>query len=152
MYLYGNLDCFRGYFRLNLKSITHEPANKSNKNKRTRREEFHWFIKQLQTKTVSCIRRSRKIAKKYYSLNWIKETGLPIGLTNDAFFSIYSYLCVFFGGKMTRTEKQTFLSPGNIILNNYSSSLNGFWVNSPWRRRPNGLLTLRPWGREEWLF
>ena len=28
------------------------------------------------------------------------------------------------------------------VLNNYSSSPNGFWVNSPWGRRPNGLLTL----------
>ena len=27
------------------------------------------------------------------------------------------------------------------IFNNYSLSPNGLWVNSPWRRRPNGLLT-----------
>ena len=35
------------------------------------------------------------------------------------------------------------------IINNYSSSSNGLWVNSPWGRRPNWLLTQRPWGREE---
>ena len=34
-------------------------------------------------------------------------------------------------------------------FNNYCSSPNGFWVNSPWGRRPNRLLTQRPWGREE---
>ena len=32
------------------------------------------------------------------------------------------------------------------IINNYSSSPNELWVNSPWGRRPNGLLTQRPWG------
>ena len=37
----------------------------------------------------------------------------------------------------------------NNIINNYSSSPNGLWVNSPWGRGPNGLLTQRPWGREE---
>ena len=148
-----NFNCFRAYFRLNLKLITHEPENKSNKNKRTRREEFHWFIKQLQTQTVSCIGRSRKIAKKYYSLN-CKKRNWAADWTNKQCFLlllfIYSYWWVFFGGKMTRTEKQMFLSSaGNIILNNYSLSLNGFWVNSPWGRRPNGLLIQRPWGREE---
>ena len=35
------------------------------------------------------------------------------------------------------------------IFNNYSSSPNGLRVNSLRGRRPNGLLTLRPWGREE---
>ena len=30
-----------------------------------------------------------------------------------------------------------------------SSNPNGLWVNSPWRQRLNGLLTQRPWGREE---
>ena len=35
------------------------------------------------------------------------------------------------------------------IFNNYSSSPNGPWVNSPWGRRPSGLLTQRLWGREE---
>ena len=35
------------------------------------------------------------------------------------------------------------------IINNYSSSPNGLWVNSPRGRRPSGLLTQRPWGREE---
>ena len=33
-----------------------------------------------------------------------------------------------------------------VYTTNYSSSPNGLWVNS---RRPNGLLTQRPWGREE---
>ena len=36
-----------------------------------------------------------------------------------------------------------------FIFNNYSSSPNGLWVNSLWGRRPNRLLTQRPWGREE---
>ena len=36
-----------------------------------------------------------------------------------------------------------------VIFNNYSSSPNGLWVNSLWGRRPHGLLTQRPWGREE---
>ena len=36
-----------------------------------------------------------------------------------------------------------------LIINNYSSSLNGLWVNSPWGRRPNLLLTQKPPGREE---
>ena len=35
------------------------------------------------------------------------------------------------------------------LLNNYSSSPNGLWVNSPRGQRRNGLLTQRPWGREE---
>ena len=35
------------------------------------------------------------------------------------------------------------------LINNYSSSPNGLWVNSPWVRRPNGLLTQRLWRREE---
>ena len=35
------------------------------------------------------------------------------------------------------------------IFNNYSSSPNGLWVNSPWGWRPNGLLTQKPWGWEE---
>ena len=35
------------------------------------------------------------------------------------------------------------------LFNNYSLSPNGLWVNSPWGRRPNGLLTPRPFGREE---
>ena len=30
------------------------------------------------------------------------------------------------------------------IINNYSSSPNGLWVNSPWGRRPNGLLIQSP--------
>ena len=30
-----------------------------------------------------------------------------------------------------------------------SSNPNGLWVNSPWRQRPNELLTQRPWRREE---
>ena len=34
-------------------------------------------------------------------------------------------------------------------FNNYSSSPNGLWVNSPWGRKSNGLLTQRPWGRGE---
>ena len=34
-------------------------------------------------------------------------------------------------------------------FNNYFSSPNGLWVNSPWGQRPNGLLTQRPWGQEE---
>ena len=28
-----------------------------------------------------------------------------------------------------------------LVFNNYSSSPNGLWVNSPWGQRPNGLLT-----------
>ena len=32
-------------------------------------------------------------------------------------------------------------SPQQRIFNTYSSSPNGLWVNSPWGRRPNGLLT-----------
>ena len=32
---------------------------------------------------------------------------------------------------------------GIKLINNYSSSLNGLWVNSPWGWRPNGLLTPR---------
>ena len=35
------------------------------------------------------------------------------------------------------------------VFNNYSSSPNGLWVNSPFGLRPHGLLTQRPWGREE---
>ena len=35
-----------------------------------------------------------------------------------------------------------------LINSNYSSSLNGLWVNSPWGWRPNRLLTQRPWGQE----
>ena len=35
------------------------------------------------------------------------------------------------------------------LFNNYSSSLNGLWVNSSWGRRPNGLLTQRPRGQGE---
>ena len=33
------------------------------------------------------------------------------------------------------------------LVNNYSTSPNGLWVNSPWGRRPNGPLTHGPWGR-----
>ena len=39
--------------------------------------------------------------------------------------------------------------PSIYILNNYSLSPIGLWVNSLWGRRPNGLLTQRPWGQEE---
>ena len=35
------------------------------------------------------------------------------------------------------------------LFNNYSSLLNGLWVNSPWSRGPKGLLTQSPFGREE---
>ena len=35
-----------------------------------------------------------------------------------------------------------------LINNNYSSNLNGLWVNNPWGWRPNRLLTQRPWGQE----
>ena len=35
------------------------------------------------------------------------------------------------------------------VFNNYSSSPTGLWVNSPWGRRPNWLLTKRLWGRKE---
>ena len=38
---------------------------------------------------------------------------------------------------------------GIKLINSYSLSLNGIWVNSPWGWRPNRLLTQRPWGREE---
>ena len=38
---------------------------------------------------------------------------------------------------------------GIKLINNYSLSLNGLWVNSPWGWRPNRLLTPRPWGQEE---
>ena len=31
-----------------------------------------------------------------------------------------------------------------IVFNNYSSSPNGLWINSPWGWRPNGLLTQKP--------
>lgn len=36
-----------------------------------------------------------------------------------------------------------------LINNNYSSSLNVLWVNSSWGRKPNELLSQRPWGWEE---
>ena len=36
-----------------------------------------------------------------------------------------------------------------VFLTIYSSSPNGLWVNSPWGRRLNRLLTQRPWGWEE---
>ena len=36
-----------------------------------------------------------------------------------------------------------------LVINNYSSSPNGFLVNSPWGRRSNELLTQRLWVREE---
>ena len=40
-----------------------------------------------------------------------------------------------------------FFSSNKRLFNNYSSSPNGLWVtNSPWGRRPNGLLTQRQWG------
>ena len=38
---------------------------------------------------------------------------------------------------------------GIKLINNYSLSLNGLWVNSPWGWRLNRLLTQRPWGWEE---
>ena len=38
--------------------------------------------------------------------------------------------------------------PISIVINNSSSSPNERWVNSPWGRRPNGLLTQRPQGGE----
>ena len=59
--------------------------HKSNKNnERELIEEFHWFT---ETDTNSFMYSPfTKIAKKYYSPNWKKETGLPIGQTNDAIF------------------------------------------------------------------
>ena len=41
------------------------------------------------------------------------------------------------------------LWPYQHLFNNYSSSPNGLWVNSPLGQRPDGLLTQRLWGREE---
>ena len=38
---------------------------------------------------------------------------------------------------------------GFKLINNYSLSLNGLWVNSPWGWRLDELLTQRPWGQEE---
>ena len=37
---------------------------------------------------------------------------------------------------------------GVKFINNYTSNLNGLWVNSPWGWRPNRLLTQRPSGQE----
>ena len=53
--------------------------------------------------------------------------------------------------RMTRTNRSTvlILAPFRRLFNNYSSSPNGLWVNSPWSRRPNWLLIQRPWGRKE---
>ena len=36
-----------------------------------------------------------------------------------------------------------------LLFNNCSLRPNGLWVNSPWGRRANGLLTQRLWRREE---
>ena len=36
-----------------------------------------------------------------------------------------------------------------LLFNNCSLRANGLWVNSPWGRRANGLLTQRLWRREE---
>ena len=67
------------------------------------------------------------------------ERYLKEGLHSDSLSSSSSSSssCLFIHGKNIR------------LINNYSSSPNGLWVNSPWGQRPNGLLTQRPWGREE---
>ena len=52
---------------------------------------------------------------------------------------IYKSICSCIIQMMSQTNK----------FNNYSSSPNGLWVNSPWGRRPNGLLTQGPREREE---
>ena len=45
---------------------------------------------------------------------------------------------------LSRSTSSRFTSNKRYLFNNYSSSPNGLWVNSPRGRRPNGLLTQRP--------
>ena len=57
---------------------------------------------------------------------------------NSIVLSFISQLMSYIGGRPPSLWRN-FHSP--LIMNNYSSSLNGLWVNNPWGRRPNGLLT-----------
>ena len=96
MYLYGNFNSFKASFRLNLKWLHTNLLTNQTKTNERESDEFHWFIKQ--TQTVSCIRRSRIIAKKFYSLKWKTEPGLPIEQKKDAilfpFITIYEFSLV----------------------------------------------------------
>ena len=87
---------------------------------------------------------------------WIKYTWLPSIL----FYLIFDFLsniwfvqilfeCLNCLHILWHSKNQFNFTRVQIIINNYSSSPNGLWLNSPWGRRLNGLLTQRPWGREE---
>jgi len=59
----------------------------------------------------------------------------------------FSFLFFLFHFSLHRAH---YLNEWDKLFNNYSSSPNGLWVNNPWRRRPNGLLTQRPRGPTSW--
>ena len=82
---------------------------------------------------------------------WIKYTWLPSNscsiwhLTCFQTFDLFKFVSnVWIVCTSCNTVKINSISQGYNI-NNYSSSPNGLWLNSPWGRRLNGLLTQGPW-------
>ena len=69
------------------------------------------------------------------------------------FFKIHLKQFAFISGRWLMSCSEISAKNGMCfnckLFNNYSSSLNELWINSPWGRRRNGLLTQKPWGREE---
>ena len=110
-------------------------------------EQFLWH---LFRRTISQI---GSCGVKYYLLSYkfsemMQGCHKGLGGFSSATMSMssgYSY----WKQKESRAKRTSSCTIPLLLINNYSSSLNGLWVNSPWGRRANGLLTLRPWGQEE---
>ena len=86
---------------------------------------------------------------------WSEDFSRRSTLSNGSNYFFIS--AIFTKNRTTLTDWMTFdtflflvdIQRPFDIFNNYSSSLNGLWVNSPWGLSLNGLLTQRPRGREE---
>ena len=78
-------------------------------------------------------RGSRKLMK--ISLKYWKNSTWDQGVHLSKTYWQVKWLCgtVLFFSRSWKCLEQ--------LINNYSSSTNGLWANSPWSRRPNGLLT-----------
>ena len=91
---------------------------------------------------------------KYGHFPFWREGHVPLVFTHVAISSNLMLLfqghvakkCVIIGCTYVWSSSEIL---GIKLINNYSLSLNGLWVNSPWGWRLNRLLTQRPWGREE---
>ena len=63
---------------------------------------------------------------------------------SNSIWNAWTRLNEFIWTPMCFVGKQAIYNLIFFIFNSYSPSLSGLWVNSPWGRRANGLLTQRP--------